>query len=186
MANTLRTLPKKASSEWEVKDVALRDIKTSNVQLPLLMLGRTIKAVRKSPQHIQRMATEERTGNGSLRGGAIVIASVVSSVIVAGCSYGMTLIIEGSDIGEVGGDAEDCIESIGLNTGLWRSSCEGSSCGFGASVLIGLAAPTSVPNPVADETGDNDDVLSRTVGKGCCVPSQHLKKRTVRWWGGKP
>jgi len=78
------------------------------------------------------------------------------------------LVVEGSNSGKVGVDAEDFVECISLGTGLDRGSrCSG--LGLCASVLRSLVSATGVHQLVTHRAGDDINVLRRPLGERCLV-----------------
>lgn len=98
-----------------------------------------------SPQHIQQTTAKRTSGDG------------------------VALIIERSDAGEVCDLPEDCVESVGLFSGLGRGTISGG-LGSSAGALGGRVGLASVHELVAHELGDDVDVLSRTVVVAHCDP----------------
>ncbi len=81
---------------------------------------------------------------------------------VLGSGNRVALVVKRGDRGEVGLDAEDCVESIGLTASLGRDSVE-CSLGFRASGLRSGISTADVHEVVAHELGDDVTVLSRVV-----------------------
>ncbi len=97
-----------------------------------------------------------------------VVAAASLSVAVAGTSDDVALVVDRRNVSELRGDAEDSVEGISLCAGL-RGGGRRSSASRLARVLGGLVGGARVRQGVADELGDDVDVLSGTVVEGLLV-----------------
>lgn len=85
-------------------------------------------------------------------------------------SNDFALVIERGDAGKVGNLSEDCVEGVGLFTGLGRS-VPGGGPSLSAGGASSSVRPTLVHELVANELTDDVEVLSGTVVVAHCVTS---------------
>ena len=109
----------------------------------------------------------ERTNTVGIVTAAVValVAGAVAAAVVASVDN-VTLVIVSRNIYVGGGDAEDEVEFVSLNSGIDGSGVGSDVHGTGANRNSGAVCLANVRELIADRLADNVNVISRTVGVG--------------------